>query len=457
MNNQTIFKVGQTVFCTHFFRYGKIESITSGKYPIYVKFFDWSETYNVNGGVYGYQLEPNIFVIPSDKAEYLENRIRVLIDDVQGNSAKQSIAYYELSPYIIQPEPFVQIPFNIDNLSIQLPLALPVAKLEILNPEIFNLIPSNIRETILNTYVGFLDFKFDIYSGKILASLTNTTKREFKNTGKVFGQLLSSEVEELNIWINIPFTSMDNGTDFEITSDIVDVYDNDNQPFESCMRGHGEYFKNIEAIGKVKVAVVSNSSGHILARCLIWTMDNNVIYIDRQYSKDNKALMQLLKGVLSVYPDAAIRRNNGGTYIIQNNNFIPCHTFFKSVSYEFSFSTENQCIMPYMDTFDNGNIQGYKVFMTYSIGDLSFSETDGTVQLDGANISDWDGNSKGVYSDYNGEYIDEDEAVYCDISNDYYYSDQIVWLEYRDEHCFENLAVYNNYNNQYYLRSDLNL
>jgi hypothetical protein len=61
----------------------------------------------------------------------------------------------------------------------------------------------------------------------------------------------------------------------------------------------------------------------------------------------------------------------------------------------------------------------------------------------------------GVWSDYEGEYIDEEDAVFCQDIQDYTYSDNSYYLEYLDQHYSSRAGVvYSEYSGSYYLEED---
>jgi len=67
----------------------------------------------------------------------------------------------------------------------------------------------------------------------------------------------------------------------------------------------------------------------------------------------------------------------------------------------------------------------------------------------------YDEAQSGIWSDYEGEYINEDDAVFCQDIQDYTYSDNAYYLEYLDQYYSQRAdVVYSEYDGQYYLEED---
>jgi len=103
---------------------------------------------------------------------------------------------------------------------------------------------------------------------------------------------------------------------------------------------------------------------------------------------------------------------------------------------------------PYMDTF---LFLDYEEGILYSSEDnskewrLKLQETDGT-------SSDTEDR---VWSEYHGEYIDEDDARYCEDVGGYVHYESAIWLEYLDIYVSESAdTVYSEYHGQSYYRED---
>ena len=126
------------------------------------------------------------------------------------------------------------------------------------------------------------------------------------------------------------------------------------------------------------------------------------------------------------------------------------HNIFRSQTYTYKIKVKEgrYNYYPYMDTFTCYDYE--KGILTsgvdgYSEDILELQNTDGTA-------SD---NSGRVYSEYHGEYIDEDDARYCeDVEGPVHY-ESTVWLEYLDIYVTDNAdTVYSEYLDGNYYSED---
>ena len=126
------------------------------------------------------------------------------------------------------------------------------------------------------------------------------------------------------------------------------------------------------------------------------------------------------------------------------------HNIFRSQTYTYKIKVKEgrYNYYPYMDTFTCYDYE--KGILTsgvdgYSEDILELQNTDGTA-------SD---NSGRVYSEYHGEYIDEDDARYCeDVEGPVHY-ESTVWLEYLDIYVTDNAdTVYSEYFDGNYYSED---
>ena len=168
----------------------------------------------------------------------------------------------------------------------------------------------------------------------------------------------------------------------------------------------------------------------IIGRALIWKLNNGEIYLDRPYANNDEDI-NLFK---------QWGRDKG--YVVYGDGYK-----HKEVTLDKSeFSS-----YPYMDTFKYLN-RDEKLLSTnanqFDDGNESWIKLESTG-------GGYEEAQTGIWSDYEGEYINQEDAVYCQDIQDYTYSDNTYYLEYKDEYVSNRAnVVYSEYSSDYYLEED---
>ena len=241
---------------------------------------------------------------------------------------------------------------------------------------------------------------------KIGKWVTHIYKDVYKTTG-----FTPSQIEEFSNVYKATYDAIDMPPEFVILKgdDIKWGYLVDNYvPCEgttlgnSCMR-HSycqKYFDIYTENEDVCSLLVLKESDKVKGRALLWVLENGEFYMDRIYTANDSD-----KHLFEEWAD--------------QHNYRKYSNDHKSKSVEVEES--NYDYYPYMDTF------------------FSFDTSNGTLRSDEMGGSDCiklqdthGGYHAGVWSDYAGENIDEDYAVWIESIDDYVHQDDAVYLNYKD-------------------------
>lgn len=172
--------------------------------------------------------------------------------------------------------------------------------------------------------------------------------------------------------------------------------------------------------------ILKNEAGDkIIGRALVWTLSDGKKTMDRIYTiKDSDKLLfetyakenEMLRGA-----------RHGDTIKVKAGGYDQ---------------------YPYMDTFTCYNVDKGILKSTWDGSEsnvVELTNTDGT-------SSDSEGR---IWSEYHGEYIDEDDARYCEDVDSYVHYESTVWLEYLDIYVSDNAdTVYSEYFDGSYYSED---
>ena len=202
----------------------------------------------------------------------------------------------------------------------------------------------------------------------------------------------------------------------------------------SCMRyDRCQKYLNIYTDNPNQVSMVimkGSDPDKIIGRALIWKLNDGETYLDRPYANNDEDV--------NLFKEWG--RSKG--YQVYGDGYK--HKEVQLDESDFQY-------YPYMDT------------LKYLNKDENLLSTDSN-KFDGGNESwiklestggDFDEATTGVWSDYHGEYIDEDSAVYCTDIQSYVHSDDAIYLEYKDEYVSDGAnVVHSELDGQYYLEED---
>jgi hypothetical protein len=229
---------------------------------------------------------------------------------------------------------------------------------------------------------------------------------------------------------------------FEVVSgeDIRKWYDEDTYEDaehhlnNSCMRyARCQRYLNIyvENPNQVTMVILKGTDPNlIIGRALIWKLKDGNYYLDRPYANNDEDI--------NLFKEWG-RSKGYSVYGADYNH--------KEVELE----KANFSYYPYMDTFKYLN-RDEKLLSTdaneYDNGNQDWIRLEST----GGGFEEAE---RGVYSEYYGEYIDEDSAVFATDLQSYIHSDDSVYLEYSDTYVSNEAdVVYSEFDGQYYLSED---
>ncbi len=192
--------------------------------------------------------------------------------------------------------------------------------------------------------------------------------------------------------------------------------------YDACQKYLDIYVKNPEVCQLLILRDVPDSD-KISGRVLIWKDVSGIFFSDRVYTANDSDSDLMYK-------------------YIEERGWEKKYSYSREVKlkyWKFDY-------YPYMDTMsvlDNDGILTSDEDDWREGGKSLLKQTDGSKQsMDGM-----------VYSDYSGEYIHEDDAVYID--GDWILADDAIYLEYKGEHYHPNTdIVYSNHSGQDYLLED---
>jgi hypothetical protein len=196
--------------------------------------------------------------------------------------------------------------------------------------------------------------------------------------------------------------------------------------YKRCQSYLDIYVENPESCSLL--ILKGNDPDKIAGRALIWTIHEGPGVVGRKFMDRIYTIKDSDKLLFEAYAkENNILRSVSHTYKIK----------VKEGRYDY---------YPYMDTLTSYDYE--KGILSSSLDGediLELQNTDGTA-------SD---NSGRVWSEYHGEYIDEDDARYCDDIDGVVHYESAIWLEYLDIYVSDNAdTVYSEYFDGSYYRED---
>jgi hypothetical protein len=195
--------------------------------------------------------------------------------------------------------------------------------------------------------------------------------------------------------------------------------------YERCQKYLDIYVENPEVCSLL--ILHGEDMTKIVGRALVWVTEDGSKYLDRIYTNfdsDKNLFMEWAK-------------KNGIEHSYQNDNL------------KVRLNKSNFNSYPYMDTFFT--LDKVENLLTGNEDDL---DIEGRYEL-----RDTSGRAvftNRIWSEYHGEYIDRDDAVYCRDIDGYVCSDNARYLSYKDEWVSENNddIVYSDHDGEYYYQTD---
>jgi hypothetical protein len=166
--------------------------------------------------------------------------------------------------------------------------------------------------------------------------------------------------------------------------------------YDYCQKYFDIYTKNEDVCS---LLVLKDSDNKVKGRALLWVLDDGDLYMDRIYTANDSDKYLFVEWA-------------------EEKNYRQYTNDYKSKSVDVEENSYNY--YPYMDTF------------------ISFDTNNGVLSSSGDSdcitLQDTNGgySEPGVWSDYSGEHIDEDYAVWIESIDDYVHQDDAVYLSYQD-------------------------
>ena len=225
--------------------------------------------------------------------------------------------------------------------------------------------------------------------------------------------------------------------ELHVDDNFADIYDSCccKGDFGSCMVDDGYWTFYRDSVD-AKAAYLTDNDGHIVARCIIYTRvhdaNGNILRLaERQYSSGcDESLKRIL--VMRLIADGHIDGyKQVGADCHSPRAFVDIHGDpLDSEDLWISCNLEDFDTVSYQDSF-----KSYEDGRAYNSDDID--------NLSVTNGERTDAHNGDVYSEYNDEYIDEDDAYYVETREDYFYSSQVVsaYVGGYEEWCFEDDCI----------------
>jgi hypothetical protein len=249
--------------------------------------------------------------------------------------------------------------------------------------------------------------------------------------------------EQLKRWIGEEFArewqvfaeqrSTDRYT-LHVDDNFKDIYDSGRcyGDFESCMTDKGQHTFYRDAI-EAKAAYITDEHGWIVARCIVYTdvideNGNHYRLAERQYSmgQDNVLKQILVDKLIKAGEIDGYKRV--GVDCHDNKNFV-----------RNDGSSMRDLVLHIACCLKAGNTLSYQDSFIYYNHDEQISYNDSSKSYsDELNTTDRQFGGGSNWSDYNEEYIPEEESVYDDFYEDWMWDNQQSDAIYRDERILIN-------------------
>lgn len=295
--------------------------------------------------------------------------------------------------------------------------------------------------------------------------------RVFKmKAGKMFNHLMSCNrilshmPEQIQRWLSEEFVGEwieyarskvgNAGMTLHVDDNFADIYsrercagyDTDGDSFGSCMVGDGQWTFYRDAVKAKAAYLTDNETGLITARCIVFTdvtdQDGNKYRLaERQYSKscDPSLQRQLVCALIrGGYIDGY---KKVGASCHSPREFVDCcGNSLEGKKFEIECKLEKGGTLSYQDSFKWYDLENH-VADNHEFGRYDLSVTAPKFHCE----CDDDGDHEFErWSEFNGEWINEDDAYYVDTRDDYFFGYQVncayVYIgngRWSEEDCFE--------------------
>lgn len=210
-----------------------------------------------------------------------------------------------------------------------------------------------------------------------------------------------------------------------VDRDFEKIYNSDccKGDFHSCMVNNDQWSFYKDSV-RAHAAYLTNSDDIIVARCIIYDevhvkdTDDILRLAERQYSTEcDDVLKRMLvdalieEGYIDGYKKIGAGCSDSRLFVYNDGTAIDGKLWIKC-------DLEDGDTISYQDSFKFFDYSAQRAD-NYGHGEFDLSTTDDTICL----------NRDRVYSEFNDEYIDRDNAVYVESRDDWFYCDQVYFCE----------------------------
>lgn len=210
-----------------------------------------------------------------------------------------------------------------------------------------------------------------------------------------------------------------------VDRDFEKIYNSDccKGDFHSCMVDNDQWNFYQDSV-RAHAAYLTNDDDIIVARCIIYDevhvkdTDDILRLAERQYSTEcDDVLKRMLidalieEGYIDGYKKIGAGCSDSRLFVYNDGTAIDGKLWIKC-------DLEDGDTISYQDSFKFFDYSAQRAD-NYGHGEFDLSTTDATICL----------NRDRVYSEFNDEYIDRDNAVYVESRDDWFYHDQTYWCE----------------------------
>ena len=193
--------------------------------------------------------------------------------------------------------------------------------------------------------------------------------------------------------------------------------------YARCQKYLDIYVKNPEVC---KLIVLRDDNRKVKGRALLWTLNNGEKYIDRMYTIDDSDK--------NIFKDWGSK--NGITSHYDNTGNVVGKVHLNVINFD---------KYPYMDTF---------IFLDDQNGVLSDENIDNSLKLQ--NTDGGYESNEGQVRDIDGDWIDEDDARWCEDVGGWVYYESAYWLDYEDIYVSDRCNVeYSEFHGEYFKNDDV--
>ena len=247
----------------------------------------------------------------------------------------------------------------------------------------------------------------------------------------------------------------------------MDIIDGDGTLNNSCMNGDSDYLDIYEECERLRIVVILNPEGKLAARALLWTISDDVVFMDRFYVAHDYLFDMMRNFAIDngFYYKRDFKSYDSKTHMICPDG--ECKDF------RWTILTNTSCdAYPYIDTFSYGSDGSLN---NYGSGEYTYCNTGGTREGDeetlydsiaecdidyddavevnrGRYRGDWTHIDNTVVIGCNRWWTEDDDIVY--ISGEYYEKDSDDIVEIDGDYYLIDDCCYSDFTDSWHLKAD---